>query len=155
VLRIPVRARTTVAGLALLITAGLLTACDKPLPTLTVFSGSTAKKVEAQPVCVTAATPCSPNSGKITELTAKSGGQILVDVPKKLASAGWLVTAFTVDTAGKSTPINGAGSSPVNGDHSVRLNVPITTGGYFLEVYPIKKNDKVLSTWLVSVKITQ
>jgi hypothetical protein len=153
VLRLPVRPRAAVAVLALLITAALLSACTKPLADLTVFSGTTAKKVTAQPKCVTRSA-CGLDTGKITELSAKGGSQILVDVPKKLADAGWVVTAFSTDSAGKNSPIAGAGSAQVRGDHSIRLNVPLSTGGYYLQVYPVKPSN-VLTTWLVSVKITQ
>lgn len=142
--------------IAPLLAVTLLSACTKPLPTITVFSGSSASKVSAQPRCAIVTNQCKIDTNAIPELSAKGGGQILVDVPRKLAHAGWIVSAFTTDSTGKKTAIAGAGSSPVSGDHSVRVNVPLPSGGYLLGVYPTSPSaPRVLTAWFVSVHITQ
>lgn len=150
------RRRRAAAVLAPLLAVTVLSSCTKPLPTITVFSGSTATKVSAQPRCAIVTNRCKLVTSDIPELSAKGGGQILVDVPRKLAHAGWIVSAFTADSAGKNTPVPGAGSTAVSGDHAVRVNVPLSTGGYFIGVYPTNPAAAhVLTAWLVSVHIAQ
>jgi hypothetical protein len=152
-------------ALSLVIAAGaattLLSACDKPQPTITVLSGSKSKIVKAQPECVILA-QCTVDLKKVTDLNAARGGTILIDVPKSLASAGWIVTAYTQDSTGKNTPIEGAGSATVN-DHSVRVRVPEPTtdagGSYVLQVSPPapskRTQDDRLTTWIVRVQLSQ
>jgi hypothetical protein len=158
VLTIASRTRAVAMAAALLSATSLLTACDKPLPTITVFSGKTAKTVSAQPKCTVAPTQqCSVDQAKVSELTARGGGQILIDVPEKLADAGWFAAAFSTDSSGKNTPITGAGSQPVTGKHTIALNVPFISGsggGYLLQIDPIKPNQ-LLTTWLMAIKLTQ
>lgn len=150
------RPRAAAVLLAPLLAVTLLSACTKPLPSITVFSGTTAKKISAQPRCAIVTNRCKINTNSIPELSAKGGSQILVDVPRKLAHAGWIVSAFTTDATGKNTPIAGAGSSAVSGQHSVRVNVPLSSGGYLIGVYPTSPTaPRVLTAWLVSVRIGQ
>ncbi|HEY2041337.1 MAG TPA: DUF2771 family protein [Jatrophihabitans sp.] len=138
-------------------TATVLTGCTKPQPSITVFSGSTSKTVSAQPECVLTSR-CNADAGKVSDLNAAPGSTILVDVPKTLASAGWIVTAFTQDSSSKNTPIDGAGSSITN-NHTVRLQVPQAGGAYFLQVSPPaltqSAQDNRLTTWIVRVQLAQ
>jgi hypothetical protein len=149
------RPRRTSAGLlGLAAVTGLLVACDKPQPTVTFFSGSKSDIVSAQPPCVLAGT-CGADEKKVAVVGAAGGSRILVDVGKDLSRAGWIVAAYTVDGAGKNTPIQGAGSEPVNGAHTVRLQVPSATSGrYFLQVTSLRPNNQ-LTTWIARVQLTQ
>jgi hypothetical protein len=144
-------------GATIVAAAGLLTACDKPQPTITAFAGSTSKTIAAQPECVFTG-QCTVDSAKIGQLEVMPGSDILVDVPKSLARAGWIVTAFTQDSTGKNSPIDGAGSSTTN-HHSVRVRVPQATGGYLLQVSPPapskRTQDDRLTTWIIRVQLTQ
>ncbi|MGX7677796.1 DUF2771 family protein [Jatrophihabitans sp. DSM 45814] len=139
--------------IALIAAAMLLSACgQKPRPTVTVFSGSTAKKVSAQQPCALLKT-CSDDS-KIVELTVRPGSTILVDVSHDLADAGWIATAFTEDSTGKSTTVDGAGTAAPTRDFTARLNVPQAQGGYFVRITAVRPSNQ-LTTWLVQVKLEQ
>jgi hypothetical protein len=151
------RATGLLTGLSVLSLAALLSACDKPQPTVTVFNGSDSAIVKAQPVCTVQKTDtCDPDPGKVVDVTADAGSTLLVDVPKKLADAGWFVSAFTSD--GKTnTPINtpGVGSANVLRDHTVRLQVPQqTTGSYYLQVVSMRPSRE-LTNWLITVHLSQ
>ena len=130
----------------------LLSACDKPQPTVTVFSGSTAKAVSAQPSCLLLGT-CSPSQSRVTGLSVQPGSTVLVDVPKKLADGGWIATAFTQDSAGKNTPVTGAGTSTTT-KLTARLQVPQGSGGYFVQISALKPSNQ-LTTWIVRVTYGQ
>jgi len=154
----PRRSRLRSAGLlgaVVAVIVPLLVACNKPQPTVTVFTGTKSKQVSAQPVC-TIIGRCQTDLAKIARINAASGSHILIDVPKNLAQAGWLVAAFTTDTAGKNTPVStpGAGTSTMHGNLSTKLTVPAASAGsYFLQVSALKPSSQ-LTTWLVGVDLT-
>jgi hypothetical protein len=149
------RTRWAAVG-ACIAAATLLSACDKPRPTVTVFSGTSSATVSAQAPCVLTNT-CSPDAARITTIDARSGSQILVDVPKSVADGGWIVTAFVNNGPGKNTALTtpGAGSS-VRKDLAARLQVPTAEpgGSYFLQVNTLRPST-TLTAWIVSVHITQ
>lgn len=153
--RIPISRRPVAAGLGVLAAAVLLSACDKPQPTITTFTGSKSQAVSAQPAC-TVLGSCQPESSKVGQVKAAGGSQILIDVPKDLADGGWIVAAFTSDgTKNTALTTPGASSAPIRGDHTVRLQVPeATTGSYYLQVTALKPSNQ-LTTWLVGVQLTQ
>jgi hypothetical protein len=157
ILKTRVTARTVAAGVATIAAAAMLVGCDRPQPSITVLSGAKAKSVSAQAPCVLTGA-CNADAKKVTRISAPAGTRILVDVPKDLAQAGWIVAAFTADTSGKNTAINGAGSSPIQGEHNVRVQVPqVPSGGsgaYFLQVSSLRPNNQ-LTTWVVAVQIIQ
>lgn len=146
------RLKTVAAVAGLMAVPALLTACDKPQPTVTVFNGSTAKAVSAQPACLLLST-CSAKQGRVVSLSAQPGSTILIDVPKKLADAGWIASAFTQDSTGKNTAVTGAGTSTTT-DLTARLQVPQGTGGYFVQVSALKPSNQ-LTTWIVRVTYGQ
>jgi hypothetical protein len=131
----------------------VLVGCDKPQAQVTVQSGSKSKIVSAQPICLLAK-QCNPDVAKVVRLTAAPGGQVLVDVPKELSDASWAVAAYTQDQAGKNTPLDIPGTgTPIKGRHTVRLAVPQTTGGYWLQVSALAPTNQ-LTTWIVRVDIS-
>ncbi|MBV9823291.1 MAG: DUF2771 family protein [Actinobacteria bacterium] len=147
--------RPLAAGLALAAMAALLTGCSKPQPTITVLSDSKARTVRAQPAC-TVLGNCQPVAGRVPQVRAAGGSQILLDVPKALADSGWIVAAFTSDgktNTALTTP--GAGSDPIRGRHTVRLQVPpATAGSYYLQVTALRPTNQ-LTTWLLGVELGQ
>lgn len=147
------RPRALAAGLGVAAAATLLTGCTRPQPSITVLSDNRARSVPAQPAC-TVLGKCQPIAGRVTEVRATGGSQILVDVPKALADSGWIVAAFTSD--GKTnTPLDGAGSPTIHGRHSVRLRVPqVSSGSYYLQVTALRPNNQ-LTTWLLGVQLAQ
>jgi hypothetical protein len=146
------RVRLGAAALGLLSVPVLLTACDKPQPTVTVFNGSTAKAVSAQPSCLLLNT-CKANQGRVSNLSVAPGSTILIDVPQNLANAGWIASAFTQDSAGKNTAVTGAGSSTTT-KLTTRLLVPQGVGGYYVQISALKPSNQ-LTTWIVRVTYGQ
>jgi hypothetical protein len=150
------RPRSIAAGLGLLATVSLLSACSKPQPTVTVLSNDKSKIIPAQPTCTMLTTPCALVNSKIKHVTASAGSKILVDVPRSLANGGWIVTAYITDGK-KNTALTtpGAQSGTIQGQHSVRLTVPSATeGSYFLQVTALRPSDQ-LTTWVIGVNLTQ
>lgn len=149
------RPRALATGLGLAVTATLLTGCTKPQPGITVLSDNRSRVVRAQPAC-TVLGSCQPVQGRVPQVAATGGSQILLDVPKELADGGWIVAAFTSDgktNAALTTP--GAGSSPIKGRHTVRLQVPAATAGsYYLQVTALRPTNR-LTTWLLGVQLRQ
>ena len=143
------------AGLGLAATAMTLAGCVKPQPGITVLSDNRSKIVRAQPAC-TVLGSCQPIQSRVPLVAATGGSQILLDVPKELADAGWIVAAFTSDgktNTALTTP--GAGSPPIQGKHTVRLQVPAaTSGSYYLQVTALRPSNQ-LTTWLLGVQLRQ
>lgn len=82
--------RTSIKALALAAAVLVsLTACDKPKPEVTVFSG--ARSVHAPAECwMDGAGACSVNAQSVpTELTATSGATLGISVDSDVAEAGW------------------------------------------------------------------
>ncbi|MDQ1736495.1 MAG: hypothetical protein QOH56_2746 [Pseudonocardiales bacterium] len=150
-------ARPTARGLAAtlgLIAAGvLLTACSKPQPSITVFSGSTAKAVSAQAPCVLDKS-CTDDPHKVVDITVRPGSTLLLDVSRDLANAGWIATAYTQDSSGASTSIPGAGTAKPVQNLSARLQVPQADGAYLVRVTSVRPTNQ-LTTWLVRVTLGQ
>ncbi len=152
------RARSLVAAAGLIALVPLLSSCDKPQATITILSNSRSTIVPAQPSCTMLdAGGCAPVAGRQKTVKATGGSQILVDVPRALADAGWIVTAYTTD--GKTnTPLtspSGVSTGPVNGEHTVRLNVPAaTTGSYYLQITALKPSNQ-LTNWLCLVQLSR
>ncbi len=151
------RPRSIAAGLGVLAAATLLTACDKPSPTITVLHGDGSDQVKAQPACAVFGS-CHYTQSDVRRINAAGGSQILLDVPKNLADSGWVAAAYTTDAAGtKNTALNtpGASSQPIRGKHTVTLQVPdATTGSYLIQVTALKPSNQ-LTTWLIGVTLTQ
>jgi hypothetical protein len=147
------RLRAIVAGLGLAATASLLAGCTKPQPGITVLSDNKSTIVKAQPAC-TVLGSCQPVQSRVAQVPAAGGSQILLDVPKELADAGWIVAAFTSDGK-KNTALTtpGAASQPIQGRHTVRLRVPpATEGSYYLQVTALRPTNQ-LTTWLLGVQL--
>ena len=150
------RPRSVAAGLGVLAAATLLTACDKPQPTITVLHGDGSDQVKAQPACAVVGT-CSYTQSRVRRISAAAGSQILLDVPKNLADGGWVVAAYTANADGsKNTALAPpASSGPISDKHTVTLQVPAaTTGSYFIQVTALKPSNQ-LTTWLIGVTLTQ
>lgn len=82
--------RTSIKAVALAAILLGLTACEKPNPEVTVFSG--ARSVHAPAACwmpeATSACAMDPNAA-VTELVATSGATLGISVDSDVAEAGW------------------------------------------------------------------
>lgn len=143
------------AALGLAALLPLVAGCDKPKPTITVLSNGNSTVVSAQPACTIEPTnPCALDPGKQRNITARSGGQLLLDVAPELADNGYVVAAYTSD--GKTnTPLTtpGASTGPEK-SLTVRLAVPAqAAGSYFLQVSALPPSQR-FTTYLILVNLT-
>ncbi len=91
--------------------------------------------------------------GRAPTLTVQPGSDLLVDVPRELATNAWVVAAFTLGPTGKTTPLAGAGSA-VHDTHSARLTAPPSSvTDYFLQVVELR-GSKQAGGWILHVKVT-
>jgi hypothetical protein len=134
----------------------LLTGCGHPAPsTITVLSNGKSTVVRAQPACtMIKAAGCNPQPDLEPTIEAVGGSQLEVQVPAKLASGGWIATAYTSD--GKTnTPLTspaGVSTGIVQGPRSYRLNVPpASQGSYYLQVTALRPSTK-LTNWLCLIE---
>lgn len=125
------RLATAVAGVTLL--CGVLTACERPVPDLTVLADRVVTRVSPATYCFDSAS-CRTGTSTAKSVSATPGSTILVDVPRDVADGRWVVAAYTEDSSGKKTVIDGAGSTLLHNRHSVRLAVPSSTGAYALSI---------------------
>lgn len=146
------RSRRFLAALVgVLAAATVLTACNKPIPQITIQSGSSSVLVGAQTYCFTtdvktchfAATAALPT------LEAKAGDTILVDVPKNIAESSWQVSSATQQDDGtfENLTTDGSSSPVIHNNHSTRLVVPFAAGSYFLII------REQTSSWVARVTI--
>ena len=79
------------AGVALVV----LTACESPAPIVTVVSGGESRWTEASTYCFegqsTQEANCAVRATEVTELAARPGEQVGIDVSKDVAERGWLI----------------------------------------------------------------
>ena len=144
------------ALLGLVAAALLVTGCAKPQPSITVLAGDRATTVPAQPSCtIVPGNNCALDGTRQRTVHARSGSQLLLDVPAELADRGYIVAAYTTD--GKTnTPLStpGASTGPMTGTLAVRLTVPSQAqGSYYLQVSALPPTRQ-LTTWLVLVQLT-
>jgi hypothetical protein len=139
-------------AVAVALAGGLLSACDRPVPQITLFADRTTTRVNATTYCFDSA-HCRQNSTEAS-VAATAGSTILVDVPRQIANAQWLVSAYTVDSSGKKTVIDGAGSSLLHDTHTVRLLVPTSSGAYALSIQSFDGTTPT-GIWNVVVQLRQ
>jgi hypothetical protein len=146
--------RILAAALGAVVTAALLSACDKPVPEVTIQSGSRTTVVSPLRYCFDSAlTKCRANLTPQT-VSAQSSSTLFVDVPREVAAKHWIVSAYKVDNTGKKSPLDGYGSpSLLHDQHSTRVAVPYGTGSYFLSVAELDGTAQV-GTWTVEVQVT-
>jgi hypothetical protein len=134
--------------------AGLLVACDKPVPEVTVLSGSTTTQLQPSRYCFSTTANSCRSSDSVGTVHARSDGTLLIDVPRPVAQAHWLVTAYRRAASGRPTPLDGYGSpSVLNDRHSIRLPVPYGEGTYYISVVQLN-GPKQVGQWTATVEVT-
>jgi hypothetical protein len=144
-----------VLGAAATIAAGtVLTACQKPVPDVTVLSGSETTVVHPQSYCFDAKHCRFPKS-EVGGVSAQAGSTLLVDVPRAVAYAFWSVTSATQLGDGTFQTIKGQAysSGAVHNSHSTRVAVPYGVGTYYLVVTQLSTSGN--GSWVAEVTITR
>jgi hypothetical protein len=153
----PTRPRRARPGAVLAATSiavlGLLAACDKPSPNVTLQSGATSIVVEPQLYTYTGG-PLRIKDNSIGHLSVNEGGTILVDVPKTVAQSQWLVQSGIFPSPGTFAPTT-ADQSPIvhHDDHSQRINVEGAAGSTYYVVVKQYRNTKNVGVWVTEVKV--
>jgi hypothetical protein len=154
-----VRRRTRLSGwvAAFTLSVALLTACHKPLPTITVSGDGKSVIVDAARYQFPGGPLREPitDVGNAPTIRVRAGSQLLVDVPRAVADNAWVVAAFTLDSASKSHPVTGAGSATAIRDrHTTHLSTATAgVGSYYLQIAEIRGATQA-GGWIVHVTTT-
>ena len=136
---------------------GLLSACQKPLPTITVFGGGHSVIVRAARFAFAGGPLHQPikDVSQAPGISVRAGSELLVDVPRTVATNAWVVAAYTLDTASKAHPLAGAGSSTaLRGQFSTHLSTTAAgVGQYYLQIAELRGTAEV-GGWIVRVTTT-
>ncbi|SDI97017.1 Protein of unknown function [Frankineae bacterium MT45] len=145
--RAGVIATVTLAG------AGLLSACQKPVPLVTVLANETVTQLHPQEYCFDATHPCRKSGDDPQPIKARAGSTISIDVPKAVADKYWLVSAYSLDSSNKATAIDGAGTTLLHNQNNARITVPFTGTSYYIAIQ--QTNGKTAAgIWQAAVQIT-
>ena len=142
--------RPAAAVAAAVAAVGLLAACDKPVPKITIQSGSVSTTVTPSTYTFDAAhVRHSPLD--LPEITARPGGTVLVDVPRNVRDNGWTVNALSLDGA-KSLGSSGT----ITASHSYRVAAESNNGNPFIvQVQQLRSGEPDGSIWSFLVKVAQ
>jgi hypothetical protein len=151
------RALSLIPALAALAT--LLVACDKPLPEVTVSGDGRVVNLEASTFCFDNG---ACRDGSVSDyadapiLSIGRGEDILVSVPKVVATGNWLVSAFRVDENGDQSPVEGIGTPALHDVHTTRIQTGAAGDqGFFLGIIAFDDTaEDVTGTWVVQVVLT-
>jgi hypothetical protein len=148
----PRRVLGTAAGLAL--AASALTSCQKPVPELTVLSGSATTQVSPQTYCFDTAHCRFPKSD-VRRVSARPGSTLLIDVPRSVAAESWNAVSAVQKSNGTFATIKGANyqSGTVRDSHSARVDVPYGVGSYYLVVRQLSGTTN--GSWIAEITITR
>lgn len=135
----------------------VLSACHKPLPTVTVSGNGRSVIVRAARYEFPGGTMHQPikDVGQAPGITVRAGTQLLVDVPRTVANNAWVVAAYTLDSASKAHPLAGAGSaSAIRGRFTTHLSTtPAGVGQYYLQIAELSGTAEI-GGWIVRVTTT-
>lgn len=134
---------------------GLLAACDKPVPQITLQSGATSTTVPPQTYCFDLAHCRVSVKDNVGALHARAGGSILVDVPRDLADRDWSAVSARI-VNGAVHPLKGSGLSSGNrhNSHTARLVVPYGAGSSYFVVVFTEAGGRQTGTWVSRITIT-
>ncbi|MCU1688626.1 MAG: hypothetical protein JWN20_554, partial [Jatrophihabitantaceae bacterium] len=143
---------------ALLAAATMLVACDKPLPKVTVSGDGNIVNLSASTYCFD---DDHCRDGEVSDysdapvLKIGRGEDILVSVPKVVATGQWLVSAFRVDANGDQQAVEGLGTPTLHDVHTTRIQTAAAGDqGFFLGIIEFDDNAKdVTGTWVVQVHL--
>jgi hypothetical protein len=133
--------------------AGVLTACEKPLPQVTVVGAGRVVTVAPSSYCFDTNSCRKPGANRLAVVTVPADEKILVDVPRAVKSRGWQVRALSLTDDGKQI----GSSGPITDSHSYKVTSGAGSGAPFIvEVDQLRNGQADGSKWsfLVSVSTT-
>lgn len=146
----PRHRRVTTAAAGVLAAAGLLTACDKPAPKVTVLGGGKVVTISPSTYCWDS-THC-PTSAKpdLPALTVAADSKVLIDVPHTIQTHGWQARALSLDGS-KQLGTSGA----ITDSHSYKVPSGVAGGDAFIvQVNELRHGRPDGGTWSFLVKVS-
>jgi hypothetical protein len=146
-------ARFVVAALAVVAAVGLLSACDRPTPKITVLGGGKVVTITPSTYCFDAAHCRSASTPDIPALTVAADAKVMIDVPRSVAHNGWQAKALSLD--GK-TVLGSSGT--ISDSHSYKVPSGVAGGNAFIvQVNELRngKADAGIWSFLVKVSLTK
>lgn len=141
------RALLAVLGLA----AFVLTACQKPVPKVTVEGNGTVFTIAPSTYCFDAV-HCRKSALDLPALTVGPDQKVMVDVPREVVSKGWEVAALSLQDISK---VLGS-SGPITDSHSFRIAANSGNGAPFIvQVSELDGSKSDGSIWSFVVKVSQ
>jgi len=126
-----------------------LAACDKPAPKVTAQSGSTSMTVSPSSYSWDS-THLKKFVASLPEITTKTDGTVLVDVPRRVANAGWAISAISLSNTAKAI----GGSGQIKDRHTFRVAAQTNNGQPFIVRVDEYRNGKPDgSVWNFLVKV--
>jgi len=130
--------------------AGLLAACDKPAPRVTVYGSRTVINVSASDYCFDS-THCRVQRLSLPVIDVAADDKILVEVPRKLVGKGWQLRALDPSNSNKEIGTSGE----IADSHSYKLTSGLAGGQPFIvEVNQLAGGKPDGSTWSFIVKVS-
>jgi hypothetical protein len=141
------RALLAVIGLAALV----LTACQKPVPKITVEGDGTVVTIAPSTYCFDAA-HCRRSALDLPAVTVGPDQKVMVDVPREVMSRGWQVAALSLQDISKVLGTSG----PITASHSYRVAGSSGNGSPFIvQVSELAGSRTDGSVWSFLVKVSQ
>jgi hypothetical protein len=143
--------RLLAVAVGALAVAGLLTACQKPAPEVSVLGGGTVIRITPSTYCFDTS-HCRKQVLDLPTVTLGADAKALIDVPHTVKSNGWQVQALSLQDI---TKVLGA-SGPITDSHSYRFASNAADGSPFLvRVDELDGGKPDGSTWSFVVKVSQ
>jgi hypothetical protein len=128
----------------------LLAACQRPVPKITIQSGSVSNTV-APSTYVFDSSHERKSALDLPAITARPGATVLVDVPREVVGKGWSVAALSLDGT-KALGNSGA----ITDSHSYRVAAESNNGNPFVvQVVQLNHGHPDGSVWSFVVKVSQ
>ena len=146
--------RRSVVLAAVLAGTGLLAACDKPIPEVTLQSGSTSTTVAAQTYCFDQQHCKIRTSGGIGALHVRPDSTILVDVPQSVANHAWAALSGQPAENGtfRTFSATGVNSGLRRNNHVARIHVPDGVSSYYLEIIE-SRGGRQTANWVARITV--
>lgn len=143
-------ARAVVATVAVVAAVGLLAACDKPAPKITVLGGGKVVTIAPSTYCFDASHCRVASKLDIPALTVAADAKVMVDVPRSVSHRGWQAKALSLD--GK-TVLGSSGT--ISNSHSYKVPSGVAGGDAFIvQVTELHNGVADGSVWSFLVKVS-
>jgi hypothetical protein len=143
--------RVLAAAVGAVALTGLLTACQKPTPEVTVLGGGKVVTISPSRYCFTAS-QCRAGKLDLPTFTVGADDKVMIDVPREVEHRGWQVQALSLEDVTKVLGSSGA----IHGSHSYRVASGAADGSPFIvQVNELSQGKPNGGAWSFVVKVSQ